>query len=643
MEFYDLQWRKLPTCFTLLTLLIVIICLAPTVLADTSAGDLQITLDATDISRKLIHSTITINSGDDSSSVLFPKWIPGLHGPCGPIENLAGFKVFDHSGAPVMWERDFADPFRFNIHGLAVQYPLTVKLSYICNQPTSVSWGSDCASTPTLGVVNWNTVSVYPEGSIARDLMVEPRLILPRGWKYATAMPVKEALGDTLVFETVSYEELIDFPIICGRYLKTFQLETTASADYFVHIIVDEEVLLPLVDSAFADAGWGRLINEAAAIFGRAHFDSYHFLVPISDSIRHYGLEHRNSSVNSVGVKALKEYGKTTYWLQGLLAHEFVHAWCGKYRRPAGMSTPDYQAPKNLELLWVYEGLTSYLGMILEARSGLAPEDYFKEDLANYWGNLRHKTGREWRSLRDIAVSTYTVWGGSNSWAFQRRGADYYSEGAFLWLEVDARIREATNGQRSLNDFCKSFFGTGDIDVHSIPYDQSDLASELTELVDFSWDSLFTARISGVSDVLDETPLEVAGYELQFTDKKPKAVSNSESNNKCHYYYESIGFAVAEKDNKILQVVPGSPGDLAGIYTGMSFIGVNGKTYSFDRLDKAITDAANTGEIVLLTQHGEALQEQTIYYRDGLRYFSLQPIEGRKNWLDEIIGSVTQH
>jgi len=620
--------------------LILLTSLTSSIMADNSTSDIQITLDATEVNRKIVHSSITINDGDNDVSLLYPKWIPGLHGPCGPISNVARFKVVDNSGAPVLWERDYADAFRFNIQGAANRYPLTVSLSYIVNQPTSLSWGSDCASTATLGVLNWNTVSIYPEGSVARDLKVSPRLILPAGWKYATAMPVKETRGDTVLFETVTYEELIDFPVICGLYLKTFKLETKASADYFIHFVVDEEVMLPFTDSAMADQGWGKLVDEAATMFGREHYDSYHFLVPISNSIIHYGLEHRNSSVNSLDFKALKGYGKTRYSLQGLLAHEFVHAWCGKYRRPIGMSTPDYQIPKNRQLLWVYEGLTSYLGMVLEARSGLVSKDYHRADIAQYWGNLRRKTGREWRSIKDIAISNHTVWEGSDSWAFQRRSADYYPEGAFLWLEVDARIRNATNGKQSLNDFCQSLFGTSEITAHSIPYAQSDLVSELNELVVFDWDSLFNSKISGISDKLDETPLEEAGYRLQFTAKKPKPIANYESQNECHYYYESIGFAVEEEDNMVLQVIPGTPGDEAGIYTRMKILGVNGKTFSFDRMDKAITDATKTGLITLLTQHGEELKELTINYSDGLRYFELQLIEGRKNWLDEIMKPV---
>jgi len=621
-----------PTYTVSLILMMVLITGFGTAVPAPTNTSLQITLDASDLPRKLLHSTITISDGDTPQSVLYPKWIPGHHGPTGPIKNLGGFKVTSNSGAAIAWERDFAEPYRFIIQASAEQYPIQATLTYICNPSAS-----DCSATTTMGVINWGAVSVYPDGAVVRDLVITPRLILPPNWQYATAMPTDEVRGDTVIFKTVMYEELVDFPIICGLYLKTVQLKSTATTDYFVHVVVDEDVLLPLVDSAFTDSGWNRLPREAEALFGRTHFDAYHFLVAISDSIPHYGLEHRNSSVNSGGTKSLTKYGDTNYFLQWVMPHEFVHAWCGKYRRPTGMSTPDYQEPKNMHLLWVYEGLTTYLGMVLFARSGLMTPDYFKEDVADYWGELRHKTGRSWRSLRDIAVSTYTVWGGSDNWIFLRRAADYYPEGAMFWLEVDARIREASNGERSLDDFCRSFFWAGDIDAHSVPYDQPDLVSALSEQAAFNWDSLITIRISGVAETLDETPLMIAGYTFGYTDKKPEVVNNEEVKNECRYYYESLGFAIADDDNKILQVVPGSRGEAAGVCTGMSILGVNGKTFSFMRLDKAITDAETSDELVLLTRHGELLQEHTINYQDGIRYLKLQPIEDRTTWLDTII------
>ena len=615
--------------------LLACICQAEISFADSKANRLQVTLDATEISRNLIHSTITLEADSDTLTLLYPKWLPGMHGPCGPIENLAGFKAFDGSGSPLLWERDYTDPFRFYVLGSRDQSSVTINLSYICSQSTDLSDGSDCESTPTLAVINWNTVSVYPEGSVSRDLTVEPRLIIPDGWRYATGMPFKEHRGDTLVFDIVSYEELIDFPVICGAYLNTYKIASTAAAEYFVHVAVDEEVLLPFADSAFAD--WSRLVYETEALFGRTHFDTYNFLVVVGDSVDHYGLEHRNSSVNSVDVKALKEYGKTSYSLQGLLPHEFVHTWCGKYRRSAGMNTPDYQTPMNMELLWVYEGLTEYLGEVLAARSGLMSPDYLKQRWVLEWGDLLHTAGRQWRPLRDVAVTTQTIWGGSESWSFHRRGTDYYSEGALLWLEVDSRIRDLSSSKRSLDDFCRSFFGTGDRDAHSISFEKSDMVSALEELADFAWDSLFTERISRTREKLDESPLSAAGYKFAYATEKPKALSDLESRRERRYFYESVGFAVEDEDNKILQIVPDSPADEAGLYTGMNILGVNAKTFSMDRLEKAIRDAVKTGEIILLVQHGESLDQAILQYREGLRYLTIVPDSKRRQWLDEII------
>jgi predicted metalloprotease with PDZ domain len=301
------------------------------------------------------------------------------------------------------------------------------------------------------------------------------------------------------------------------------------------------------------------------------------------------------------------------------------------------MNTPDFQTPMNMELLWVYEGLTKYLGMMLAARSGLMSADYFKQQWALDWGNLRHTAGRQWRPLRDVAVTTQTIWGGSESWSFHRRGADYYSEGALLWLEVDSRIRELSSGKRSLDDFCKSFFGTGDRDAHSISFEKRDMVSALTELADFAWDSLFTERISRTGERLDESPLAAAGYKFAYTTEKPKALSDTESRRECRYFYESVGFAVADEDNRILQVVPGSPADKAGLYTRMNILGVNAKTFSIDRLEKAIRDAVKTGEITLLVQRGESLNQVTLQYQEGLRYLTIVPTNSGRQWLDEII------
>ena len=618
-----------------LFLLSLVVILPP---IDLAASTLKITVDASEIQRKLIYSTIELDSSCDTLVLLYPKWIPGCHGPTGPVDNVAGLRVSDPSGSPLRWVRDWSDPFRFFVFDAGKERRATVNLTYVCSQPTANSWGGDCDGLSTLGVINWNAVTVYPEGEAIADIRVQARLLLPDGWRFATALPTKETCGDTVIFQEVSYEELLDDPLICGVYLNTYAIATTPSAKYFIHVAVDDETLLTHADSAFADSfsvDWSSLCKEAEALFSRAHFDSYHFLVVVSDSVSHYGLEHRNSSVNSARLTTLTEYGESDFWLQYVMPHEFSHAWCGKYRRPQGMTASDYQTPLQMELLWVYEGLDQYLGHVLGLRSGIERLDFFKANEVFWWGQLRNTVGRNWRSLEDVAVSNYAM-GTGESWYFLRRGWDYYGEAALVWMEIDCRLREMSNGKVSFDDFCRTFFANGDPATHSVPFERGEIVSVLNGLATFNWDSLLTVRMAGVSEKLDETPLHLAGYRFGYASVKPKPLSDMESIDKMRYYDASLGFRLLDDKATIGQIIPTSPADKAGLVTGMSILGVNGRTYSIERLEKAIRDAVTAGEIRLLVQHGETLQEKTLTYRDGPRYLTLEPVEGKRKWLDEI-------
>ena len=113
------------------------------------------------------------------------------------------------------------------------------------------------------------------------------------------------------------------------------------------------------------------LTVQAQKLFGAQHFSNYHFLYTLSDHVAHFGLEHHESDDDSrVDERSLVDSDKRLL-AAGLLPHEYVHSWNGKYRRPADLSTPDYEQPMQTDLLWVYEGLTSYLGDVLSARSGI--------------------------------------------------------------------------------------------------------------------------------------------------------------------------------------------------------------------------------------------------------------------------------
>jgi len=136
-----------------------------------------------------------------------------------------------------------------------------------------------------------------------------------------------------------------------------------------------------------------------------------------------------------------------------------VHTWNGKYRRPADLTTPDYQQPMQDDLLWVYEGLTNYLGTVLTARSGLLTPEQVRDDLgltAAAWTILPAVLGATCRTpptrLRNfISRPTPGAPGGA--------GTDFYSEDTLNWLWADVIIRQQSKGKKTLDDFCQLFHG----------------------------------------------------------------------------------------------------------------------------------------------------------------------------------------
>ena len=128
-------------------------------------------------------------------------------------------------------------------------------------------------------------------------------------------------------------------------------------------------------------------------MFGARHYRQYHFLLTLSDQVGGHGLEHHESNDSVEAERALLDPDLHMLYAD-LVPHEFTHSWNGKYRRPAGLATPNYQEPMIGDLLWVYEGLTQYLGTVLAARSGLWTDEQYREALAGTAAMLDHRAGR---------------------------------------------------------------------------------------------------------------------------------------------------------------------------------------------------------------------------------------------------------
>jgi predicted metalloprotease with PDZ domain len=619
--------------------LMCLLCLS-TATAFGQQATMEVIVDARELPRKLLRATIklatpkaTAGSTDSRPALLYPKWIPGIHGPKNPISNLAGIAVKNQDGEVVTWERDWRDVYRIFLNSPS-QRNVTLQTTYICSQPTVNSKGVDSYGFSNLGVINWNTILFYPEGIPVSEIEVRAGIILPEGWSFGSALHERSRAGDTVFFKAGTLENFVDKPLICGANFRTVKLADLEHAEYFLHMVADDAGDLPREDSLLNPLR--NVVKEAEALFGGAHFSEYHYLLVLSSKVGRTGLEHRNSSFNSVKANEFRNGDWEDKQIPYLLTHEFVHAWCGKYRRPVGMYTRDFMQPKDTDLLWVYEGMTQYLGNLLAVRSGFVTEERYKENLASNMGGLMNQRGRQWRPLRDTEISGYTLRGGSRNWSYLRRGQDYYREGAALALEFDARIRTLSDGKRSLEDFCREFFTKGGGAEHAAGFDLAEVEKALLRQAEFNWDSLIQIRVYQTQERFDPEVIRQIGYRLTYTPETPKRIKRFQRRHKFGSFLPSLGFTIGSS-GKIGQVTPDSPADDAGLYTGVEVIGVEGKKFTVRRLEDAVRSSVMSGEVNLLTLNGDTFESVTIKYDAGLRYYTLTPDEERHDLLKKII------
>jgi predicted metalloprotease with PDZ domain len=334
----------------------------------------------------------------------------------------------------------------------------------------------------------------------------------------------------------------------------------------------------------------------------------------------------------------LVDRGRLKGWVANLLPHEYVHSWCGKYRRPAGMCTPDFHTPEKTRLLWVYEGLGEYLGEILMVRSGLLNLREYRERLASTIRSLSYHEGRRWRSLEDTAVASYLLRGASPNWNDLRRDQDYYFEGMLLWLEADTIIRERTAGKKSLDDFCRAFFGARAPAAKVVPYELTELIQTLRDLADFDWEQFFQKR---VSQPLESLPLDIVkrcGYQVRYTSRVPgeQMTRQNRGFGSEVAVQDSIGLSFSA-DGTVNEVVPGKVADRSGFAPGMKVISVNNKAFSRQRLLDAVADSVSRRKIELLVVEGEDFRTIVLEYSDGLRYLELVRDPAKSDVLAEIL------
>ena len=582
------------------------------------AQSIELIVDLSDAPRNIYHSRLTIPVKPGPLTLVYPKWIPGNHRPSGPIANVAGVKM-EAGGQTLTWERDPLDMYAFHVDVPAGANELRVSLDTITNDGSS-GGGGPAATTNVLDL-NWNQVVLYPQGVSSDEVQVEAQLTPPQGWKFGTALPVasvtKGGTNEFIRFKPVSLTTLIDSPLIAGDHYR--RIELTKPGETPVHVIdMVSESDAGLAMTPADDAAYRKLVAETGALFGARHYLEYHFLLTLSDEAGHHGVEHHQSSDNSTDERTLLD-PDLHLLTADLLPHEFTHSWNGKYRRPAGLATRNYQDPMKGDLLWVYEGLTEYLGRVLTARSGLWTPEQYREALAATAAMLDHRAGRTWRPLEDTARSVQILRMLGPEWQSWRRGLDYYPEGELIWLEVDTIIRQQSNGQKSLNDFCRLFHGGESGPPKVVPYTFDDVVSTLNQVVPYDWGELLQERVNAVKAGAPLGGIDRGGWRLVYNDQPNVFIHTVEKlDNNVDASY-SLGF-VAKKNGEFQDVIYGSPAYLAGVGPGMKLIAVNGREWDKDVLEDALR-ASKDGKqpITLLVENAKFFKTYSIDYHDGIR------------------------
>ena len=606
-----------------------------------AADDISLQVDLREAPRHIFHVRETLPVKPGPLSLYYPKWIPGEHSPSGPVENLAGL-TFKVDGKPVAWRHDLTDMYAVHLEVPKGASSLDADFDFL-SPGSGGEFGQSVSATPDIVDLEWNQVLLYPAGAPSKEIAFAPSMQLPQGWQFGSALEAAGNTGDTVRFKTVMLNKLVDSPLIAGRYFSRLDLAPGGKVPVHLDVVADTPEELTVTPEELA--GLRNLVQQAYGLFGAHHYDHYDFLFTLSANTGHFGLEHHQSSDD----RSFPEYFiDPMAQLVGahLLPHEYVHSWNGKFRRPAGLWTPDFNTqPMQGELLWVYEGLTEYFGDVLTARSGMVTAQQYRDALAASAANMDARPGRTWRPLQDTADAAQIAYYAPREWQNWRRVQDFYSEGELIWLDVDTKLRELSAGQRSMDDFAKAFYGMEDGSYVTKTYSFDELVATLNKVQPFDWAGFLRARLDRTQYHAPLDGITRGGYTLDYSDTPTEFFKDVEKLRKNMNYMYSVGFLLSATEGRrgqIEDVLWDGPAYKAGLGTGMKLVAVNGRALDADPkvLEDAIQAAKTSKEpIHLLVRNQDEYATYDVDYHGGLRYPVLKPIAGAAPVLDAIIAT----
>lgn len=546
-----------------------------------------------------------------SFELFLPVWTPGSYLVREHARHLRGFSAVDLDGdRPIPWRKTTKN--RFRLEPRAGCQRVRVTYDVYCHELTVRT--ADLTSEHAF----WNGACVYLWPVGATELLARMEVLLPRGWRFVTQLAHWQT-GATVRIDPASLDALVDSPCLAGD-LEILRFEAANTPHTWV---LDGLAGVPIPESLVPDTQ--RIVEEAGALFGgELPYDHYHFLGLFTDAGRG-GLEHDKSAALLAPRTTFKPRKNYENYL-GLVAHELMHAWNGRRMRPAGLARYDYEGENYTSLLWVVEGMTSYYDDHLCLRARILTSERYLALVADNIATMQRTPGR---LLHPLSAASFDAWikfyrPDENS---RNSSQSYYTSGALAAMCFDLKIRDLTNGRRSLDDAIADLYRR--TASRSDGYREDDVLECLNRAAGTDLSALKRDLIDGPFDPPLSEFFAPLGLRL--------ALGNSEA--------PHLGLQFRDEELRVSSVLSDGPAMLAGVAPGDEVLAVGRLRVTHANWSDVIQNvAAPEKALPLLVARRGKLEELVLHptttSRESVR---IEPIPGasrarkrlREGWLWE--------
>jgi len=539
----------------------------------------------------------------DQIFLQLPSWRPGRYEIQNFAKNIQKFRIFDANNQQVSFKKVKKDCWEVQTKGIK---NIRVVYNYYAQQFDA---GGSILEDDLL-YINFINCSLYVEGRIEESYEIE--LHIPTTFKIACGLR-----KDKHTLFANSFYELVDAPLLASQKLQTidYQIDNTLFHLWFYGKIE------PNFEKIHTD--FQRFTQEQISIFGEFPEKEYHFLFLIPTQNFYHGVEHFNSTVIVLGSdQNFEKFYESD--LLGISSHELFHVWNAIKIRPAELVPYNFTSENYFRTGYVVEGLTTYYGDYLLARSGVWSKELYFFELNNvlkrYFDNFGHLN-------MSLADSSFDLWLDGYAIGIPNRKVSIYHKGAIAALILDLEIRRLTKNEKSLDTLMLVLWK--EFGLKNKGYTEQDYQRLVEEVAGASLNDYFEKYIYGTESIefALKQALAYVGCELQSTMSE-------------HINEKSFGFQIEvfEGRNFITKIYPNSPADTV-LSLKDEIISING-TMSYREMQEAIN--YETTEIVV-SRNGNIKKYALI--PDAQTYFNRYEIKIRpdltnfeKNNLEKWLG-----